>query len=55
VMGMDDGLSELADLADLSDLTGCLTLDLVVRLQEMSGTQTRSILVSLSNHIPTAH
>ncbi len=51
VMGMDDGLS---DLADLSQLMGSLTLDPVVLLQkmftELSPMQSCSILVSLSNN-----
>jgi hypothetical protein len=59
VMGMDDGLS---DLADISQLGGNLTHEHVVQLQEVSATvplqtvtvRIVSILVSLSNNIPTA-
>jgi hypothetical protein len=49
-MGMDDGLSDLADLADLSRLLGWRSLGLVVRLQESSAMEMRmpSILVSLA-------
>ena len=58
-MGMDDGLS---DLADISQLEGYLTHDHVVQLQEMSAVvpiqtvtvRIVSILVSLSNNIPPA-
>ena len=51
VMGMDDGL---ADLADLSQLSGSVTLDHLLLAQEKSKLCICSILVSLSINLPPA-
>ena len=48
VMGMDDGLSDLADLSDLSWRALCCMLDPTV--EGISALRMRSILISLSNH-----
>lgn len=51
VMGMDDGLP---DLADLSQLMGFVMLDHLLFVQQQPALRICSILVSLSINIPPA-